>query len=89
MGNKSSSSSQMPPYLLGSGSGSKNVPKHYYTTPFIAQSYGAPVFHQSVNSLQHFNDANSGYMTSPSDSERWRTSVSDTLDPFLSLGSSS
>uniref|UniRef100_A0A1I8EKH2 Uncharacterized protein n=2 Tax=Wuchereria bancrofti TaxID=6293 RepID=A0A1I8EKH2_WUCBA len=76
MGNKSSSSSHVPPYLLESGSGSKNFPKHgshYYAAPFIAQSYRAPVFHQSVNSLQHFSGTDSGYMTSPADSERWRT----------------
>ncbi|VDK67733.1 unnamed protein product [Onchocerca ochengi] len=79
MGNKSSSSSQIPPYLLrsgsGSGSDSKNVPKHgthYYTAPFIAQPYGVPAFHQSISSLQHFGGTDSGYMTSSADSERWR-----------------
>ncbi|KAM3725568.1 Importin subunit [Dirofilaria immitis] len=77
MGNRSSSpSSQMPPYLLGSGSGSKSISKHsthYYTAPFIAQPYGVPAFHQSVSSLQHFSGNDSGYITSPADSERWRT----------------
>ncbi|EJW81039.1 hypothetical protein WUBG_08052, partial [Wuchereria bancrofti] len=86
MGNKSSSSSHVPPYLLESGSGSKNFPKHgshYYAAPFIAQSYRAPVFHQSVNSLQHFSGTDSGYMTSPADSERWRTNVSDITDKLI------
>ncbi|VDK83625.1 unnamed protein product [Litomosoides sigmodontis] len=76
MGNKSSSSSQIPPHLLGSGSGSKNASKHYYTAPFITHSYGAPVFHHSANSLQHFSGTDSGYMTSPADSEQWHAKVS-------------
>ncbi|VDO52424.1 unnamed protein product [Onchocerca flexuosa] len=82
MGNKSSSSSQIPPYLLRSGSDSKNVPKHgshYYTAPFIAQPYGVPAFHQSISSLQHFGGTDSGYMTSSADSERWRANVSDII----------
>ncbi|KAK6110796.1 hypothetical protein QQG55_41140 [Brugia pahangi] len=88
MGNKSSSSSHMPPYLLGSGSGSRNFPNygsHYYVAPFIAQSYGAPIFHQSVNSLQHFSGTDSGYMTGPADSERWRTNNWEIGNSRLSL----
>ncbi|VDN23866.1 unnamed protein product [Gongylonema pulchrum] len=67
MGNKSSSSSTpLPPYVLRSSR--QRAPP--CTVPFLA----APAaFHQSATSLHHFSGTDSGYMTSPTDSERWRT----------------
>uniref|UniRef100_A0A0N5ALM0 Protein EARLY FLOWERING 3-like n=1 Tax=Syphacia muris TaxID=451379 RepID=A0A0N5ALM0_9BILA len=42
---------------------------------FVSNPYGSPSIHQSVSSLHHPSGTDSGYMTSPSDTERWKANV--------------
>ncbi|VDM96480.1 unnamed protein product [Thelazia callipaeda] len=92
MGNKSSSS-QISPYLVGSPpplpTGNLRNPSRHtnaqFCTAFVPQPYGAAAFHQSINSLYHYNGTDSGQMTTSTESERWRPNNWKVANSRLSL----
>uniref|UniRef100_A0A0M3I5B5 Protein pangolin n=1 Tax=Ascaris lumbricoides TaxID=6252 RepID=A0A0M3I5B5_ASCLU len=43
--------------------------------PPLGHPFLPPPFHQSMISLHHPNGTDSGYMTSPADTERWKAHV--------------
>lgn len=75
MGNRSSShvsqySTDFPPYYIRAP-----PPSGGYTPHINRPSFAPPPFHQSMTSLHHPHGTDSGYMTSPTETERLKDSV--------------